>query len=80
MLLRELPAKTFRHVLKSVTWTEVDVAFPMKNPLRRFVGRVAHPIRWMASFRNRHYVVIRDRVIDRLLKSRRAVVRCVLNR
>jgi hypothetical protein len=40
MLLQDLPAKTFHHLLKSVTWTEVDVAFPIKNPLRRFVGRI----------------------------------------
>jgi hypothetical protein len=42
MLLQDLPAKTFHHLLKSVTWTEVD-ALPIKNPLRRFVSRIAKP-------------------------------------
>jgi hypothetical protein len=27
-------------LLKSVTWTEVDAAFPIKNPLRRLVSRI----------------------------------------
>jgi hypothetical protein len=40
VLLQDLPAKTLHHLLKSVTWTEVDAAFPIKNPLRRFVGRI----------------------------------------
>ena len=48
MLLQDLPAKTFHHLLKSVTWTEVDVAFPIKNPLRRFFGRM---IDRLAGFR-----------------------------
>ena len=40
MLLQDVPAKTLHHLLKSVTWTEGDVAFPIKNPLRRFIGRI----------------------------------------
>ena len=53
MLLQDLPAKTFHHLLKSVTWTEVDAAFPIKKALRRFVGRIGQPGRRVRTVKNR---------------------------
>jgi hypothetical protein len=51
MLLQDLPEKTFHRLVKSVTWTEVEGAFPIKHWLRRFIGRVAQPDRWVMSVR-----------------------------
>src|ERR1700732_3169010 len=31
MLLQDLPAKIFHHLLRSISWTEVDAALPIKN-------------------------------------------------
>jgi hypothetical protein len=53
MLLQDLPEKTFHRLLKSVTWTEVEGAFPIKHRLRRFISRVAQPSRWIMSVRKR---------------------------
>jgi hypothetical protein len=53
MLLQDLPEKTFHRLLKSVTWTEVESAFPIKHWLRRFISRVAQPNRWVMSVRKR---------------------------
>ena len=53
MLLQDLPAKTYHHLVKSVTWTEVDAARRIKIPLRRFVSRIAQPGRWVASVQRR---------------------------
>jgi hypothetical protein len=63
MLLQDLPAKTFHHLLKSVTWTEVD-ALPIKNPLRRFVSRIAKSGRWVVSVRQSYHIA-QARMIDR---------------
>jgi hypothetical protein len=41
VLLQDLPSKTSRRLLKSVTWTEADAAFPAHIPLRQLVGQVA---------------------------------------
>jgi hypothetical protein len=49
MLLHELPKKTFHRLLKSVTWTEVEGAFPIKHWLRRSISRVRQPSRWVMS-------------------------------
>jgi hypothetical protein len=42
VLLQDLPSKTSHRLLRSVTWIEVDAAFPAHIPLRKLVGRVAH--------------------------------------
>lgn len=49
MVLDELPEKTSRRLLKSVTWTEVEGTSPYAHALRRFIRRVAHthPSRWI---------------------------------
>ena len=47
VLLQDLPTKTLRHLYKSITWTDVDAAVPSTKPLRRLVGRIAHPGRWV---------------------------------
>lgn len=47
MLLEDLPERTCRRLLKSVTWTEVDRVFPNEHGLRRFISRVAQPSRWI---------------------------------
>ena len=74
MLLQDLPAKTSIHLLKSVTWTEVDPASRIKNPLRRFVSRIAHPGRWVVSVQHSHYT-IHGRMITRLLRIRSGIDR-----
>jgi PilZ domain len=51
VLLKQLPAKTFHVLLRSITWTEVDVAFPRKNPLRRILSHLPRPSRWVARGR-----------------------------
>jgi hypothetical protein len=51
MLLQDLPEKTFHRLLKSVTWTEVDGAFPIKHWLRRFISRVSQTSRRVMSVR-----------------------------
>jgi hypothetical protein len=49
MLLQDLPEKTSHRLLKSVTWTEVEGALPIKHWLRRLVIRVAQLSRWVMS-------------------------------
>jgi hypothetical protein len=39
VLLQDLPSKISHRLLRSVTWTEVDGAFPIR--LRQLVGRAA---------------------------------------
>jgi hypothetical protein len=51
MLLDELPAKTFHSLLRSITWTEVEVAFSSRHLLRRLVNHLARPRRWVARGR-----------------------------
>jgi hypothetical protein len=51
MLLQDLPEKTSRRLLKSVNWTEVEGAYPIKHWLRGFVSRVALAGRWVRSVR-----------------------------
>ena len=53
MFLQDLPEKTFHRLLKSVTWTEVEGAFPIKHWLRRFIIRVAQLSRWVMGIRKR---------------------------
>jgi hypothetical protein len=53
MLLQDLPEKTFHRLLKSVTWTEVEGAFPNKHRLRRFISRLVQPSSWVVSIRKR---------------------------
>ena len=55
MFLQDLPEKTFHRLLKSVTWTEVEGAIPKKHWLRRFISRVAQPIRRVMSIRKRSH-------------------------
>ena len=75
MLLQDLPAKPYHHLLKSVTWTEVDAAWRIKIPLRRFVSHIAQPGRWVASVQQGRYIVD-GRMIDRLLRIRAVIGRC----
>ena len=49
MLLQDLPEKTFHRLRKSVTWTEVEGALPIKHWLRRFIIRVTQLSRWVTS-------------------------------
>jgi hypothetical protein len=70
VLLDDLPAKTFHTLLRSITWTEVEVAFPIKNPLRRFVSHLARPSRWVVGIRQSHPIVW-----GRLIKLRASVAR-----
>jgi hypothetical protein len=51
VLLEELPSKTFHALLRSITWTEVDVALPRKNPLRRILSHLPRPHRWVTRGR-----------------------------
>jgi len=45
------------HLQKAFTWTEVDAALPIKNPLRGFVSRVAQVSRWVLSVQQGRYIV-----------------------
>jgi hypothetical protein len=74
MLLQDLPAKTLHHLLKSVTWTEVDAALPIKNQLYRFVSRIARPGRWVVSVQQSHYIT-HGWMSDRLFGIRTAIGR-----
>jgi hypothetical protein len=74
MLLHELPKKTFHHLLKSVTWTEVDGSFPIKNWFGRFVSRVAQPSRWGVSAR-KNYRITGERMIGALVRIRITLAR-----
>jgi hypothetical protein len=53
MLLQDLPKKTLYHLLKSVTWSEVERAVPIKHRLRRFIRRVARTKSWVMRIRRR---------------------------
>jgi hypothetical protein len=70
VLLEKLPAKMFHQLLRSITWTEVDVAFPIKNPLRQLVSGIAHPRRWIVAVGKIDYIFRR-----RLLRIRARVAR-----
>jgi hypothetical protein len=51
VLLDKLPAKTFHTLLRSITWTVVEMAFPRKNPLRRVFSHLPRASRWVAGGR-----------------------------
>jgi hypothetical protein len=51
VLLDELPAKTVHTLRRSITWTEVEVVYPIKNPLRRLTSYLARPRRWALGIR-----------------------------
>jgi hypothetical protein len=70
VLLETLPAKMFRQLLRSITWTEVDANFATKNPLRQLVSGVAHPSRWIVAAGQGDYIFRR-----RLLRIRASVAR-----
>jgi hypothetical protein len=57
VLLDKLPAKTFHPVLRSITWTEVDVVFPIKHSLRRFVSRLARPSRRVVVVQHNYHII-----------------------
>jgi hypothetical protein len=51
VLLQDLPSKISHLLLRSVTWTVVDGAFPAHGPLRKLAGRVARLGRRWVSLR-----------------------------
>jgi hypothetical protein len=53
MRLQDMPEKTLHRLLKSVTWTEVEGAFPIKYRLRRLINRFAQPSRRVTSARKK---------------------------
>lgn len=67
MLLHDLPEKTFRRLIKSVNWTEVEGAYPIKRWLRGLVSRVAPAGRWIRSVRK---VIASPNMMDRPRRRR----------
>jgi hypothetical protein len=59
VLLQHLPARTFYRVIRSITWTEVDAALPIKNPLRRFVSGMVRSGRWVESVRQSYRIIVK---------------------
>jgi hypothetical protein len=51
MLLQDLPSKISHRLLRSVTWTEVEGAFPAHGPLRKLSDRAARLGRRWISLR-----------------------------
>src|ERR1700675_2238293 len=56
MLLQELPTKMVRHVIKSVTWTDVDIDAAAVRPRRRFPDRKSRPARTSANWLRLYYL------------------------
>jgi hypothetical protein len=50
MLLQELPTKMVRHVIRSVTWTDVEFDVPAARARRRFAARKSRAPRTSASW------------------------------
>jgi hypothetical protein len=69
MLLQELPTKMVRHVIKSVTWADVDA--PAASGRRRFVDRKSRPARTSAT-RQFYYLTNGARIV--LLRKIRSLI------
>jgi hypothetical protein len=63
MLLQELPTKMVRHVIKSVTWTDVDIDIPAARARRRFVNRKSRAARTSANWRQFYYLTRGARIV-----------------
>jgi hypothetical protein len=44
VLLDNFSSKTFHTLRRSITWTEVEVVYPIKNPLRRLISYLSRPL------------------------------------
>jgi hypothetical protein len=69
MLLQELPTKMVRHVIKSVTWADVDASAASRR--RRFVNRKSRPPRTSASWQF-YYLTNGARIV--LLRKIRSLI------
>jgi hypothetical protein len=69
MLLQELPTKMVRHVIKSVTWADVDT--PAVRKRRRFVARKSRPARTSATWQL-YYLTNGARIV--LLRKIRSLI------
>jgi hypothetical protein len=63
MLLQELPTKMVRHVIKSVTWTDVDIDATAAGARRRFPNRKSRPARTSANWRQLYYLTNAARIV-----------------
>ena len=69
VLLQELPTKMVRHVIRSVTWADVDIDAPAVRARRRFPsGRSWPPGRW----RQLYYLTNGTRIV--LLRKFRTMI------
>ncbi|MHB8478337.1 MAG: hypothetical protein ACYDBZ_18885 [Steroidobacteraceae bacterium] len=69
MLLQELPTKMVRHVIKSVTWADVDA--PAASARRRFVRRKSPPEQTSATWQF-YYLTNGARIV--LLRKIRSLI------
>jgi hypothetical protein len=69
MLLQELPTKMVRHVIKSVTWADVDA--PAASRRRRIVNRQSRRARTSATWRF-YYLTNGARIV--LLRKIRSLI------
>ena len=69
MLLQELPTKMVRHVIKSVTWADLDA--PAARERRRFVDRKSRPARTSATWQF-YYLTNGARIV--LLRKIRSLI------
>jgi len=69
MLLQELPTKMVRHVIKSVTWADVDA--PAAGTRRRFVDRKSRPASTSATWQI-YYLTNGARIV--LLRKIRSLI------
>jgi hypothetical protein len=72
MLLQELPTKMVRHVIKSVTWTDVDIDIPAPRARRRHGGISSRPARTSGNWR-RFYYLTQGAMIVLFRKIRRLI-------
>jgi hypothetical protein len=70
MLLQELPTKMVRHVIRSITWTDVEAG--SASARRRHVSRTLGRARTGGNWRQFYYLVNGARIV--LLRKIRTVI------
>jgi hypothetical protein len=72
MLLQELPTKMVRHVIRSITWTDVEAGPAAASARRRHVSRTLGPARTGGNWRQFYYLTNGARIV--LLRKIRTVI------
>ena len=71
MLLQELPTKMVRHVIRSITWTDVETGSAAAPVRRRLARRQSRPARTSGNWRQLYYLTNGARIV--LLRKIRTV-------